>query len=169
MTVLHNIPTQDKLPQNKEDYKRLLIASAYGSSQTNNTDAGNVIDTNVASKWTSKGFDEHITLELPDICTINRIDIMWDPTLTRTGRFSILISQDNNLFDKLIEGTMDTSLYANVMIPAGIQGQYVRIVCNGNAENDLNGITNVLVYGDDHRNIEETKRLAKELNNNRFV
>lgn len=151
--IFSNIAARDQLP-NQKDYKNILIATASASSSTGSeNDAGNVLDSNENTKWTSKGMDESVTLQLSDVAQVHRIDIEWDPDLPRTGRFSVLTAEQEDASDAQtwISGNMDSALFTSIEDSEGVKARIIKIVCGGNADNDLNGITNIAVYGHDSR------------------
>lgn len=143
--TIQNIAARDLLPGQK-DYKNILIATASASSSTGNeNDAGNVLDSNETTKWRSRGMDESVTLQLSDAVKVHRVDIEWDPDLSRTGRFSVEVGEDF----AWASANMDGSLFTSIEDVEGVETDRIKIVCGGNADNDLNGITNVAVYGYD--------------------
>jgi hypothetical protein len=155
MTVtVTNIAGRDQLPGQK-DYKRLLAAVAVATTSEQDHDAGMVLDAAENTSWKSKGMGESVTITLADKSKIKRIDVEWDPDLARTGYAKILLS-DTDGEDKIPTYSLwatvdqDTSMFSMIEDPGrggGINAKHIRIKCFGNKDNDLNGITNIAVYG----------------------
>jgi hypothetical protein len=146
-SMFSNYPSFDSLP-NTSGLTPVLIATAYGSSQTGNNDAGYIINSDEETRWTSKGIGESVVIELSDEIPIKRIDIEWDPTLSRTGQFDVALTQmgqsdpiEHSMYE--MNSMLWSSITYHTPIPAVA---VVTIKCYGNKNNDLNGITHVKIY-----------------------
>jgi hypothetical protein len=154
MTVkVSNISARDQLPGQK-DYKRLLVAVAVATNSEQDHDAGLVLDAAENTSWKSKGMGEMLTITLAEKSKVKRMDIEWDADLPRTGYAKILLS-DTDAEDKIPTYSLwatvdqDTSMFSMIHDNDGIIAKHIRIKCFGNKDNDLNGITNVAIYGYD--------------------
>jgi hypothetical protein len=154
ITVKH-IAAQDQIPF-PNNLDPIPISNVYGNPQTatNNNNASFIIDSDETSKWTSESRDDYVFIELPDLCTINRMDIEWDPHLSRTGKYIIDFIYDaatplnNHPVVHSIVGQQNTSLFSLINNPAGFQCRYIKINLSGQSQTDYrNGITNVKLWG----------------------
>jgi hypothetical protein len=141
-----NFAARDQLPQ-PGVLNHILIASAFATSQLKDYDAGYVLDGNENTGWKSKGIGEALTIVLTKVASVKRIYIEWDPDLPRTGSYAIAFANSETKQTGDIQGTMDTSMFS--VVETDIQCDTVVIVCNGNVDNDLNGIRTIEVYGNE--------------------
>lgn len=149
VVVPQNISSKDKLPS-QSNFKDCAVATVTASSSTNSTLPSNVLDNNENTKWTSKGIGQWLMLNLAEECDLQRLDIEWDPSLPRTGTYKVQVAMEDNLSDlmDLIPTTaMNTALFASITTNEEIMAHHIKIICNGNAEDDYNGITEIGVYG----------------------
>ncbi|MGB0910111.1 MAG: choice-of-anchor Q domain-containing protein [Nitrospirales bacterium] len=112
----------------------------------------NIIDTNLTSRWAANGIDEYISINLGSIRVISSISLAWYRGDQRSARFFIQSSMDNDHWTTIGDpnvpressgGTLNLEEY-NFQDQAG---QYVRIVGQGNDENDWISITEAEIRG----------------------
>lgn len=118
------------------------IKSVNVSGYTNeNFIPTNAIDCDQLSEWSVNGIGNYITLELDSPETINNVRISFDEGQTRTYNFEILTSMDGSNFNSKGSFTNQESTESfETFSFTPIIAKYVKIVTNGNSENDLNTI-----------------------------
>jgi len=100
----------------------------------------NVIDNNLNTRWSNNGVGSWIQLDLGSKRTICSVDIAWHRGDMRVNNFEISVFNDAKS-----SGTTRSS--EKYDMPAGTEGRYVRIMVNGNTENNWASITEIAVFG----------------------
>ena len=100
----------------------------------------NVIDNNLNTRWSNNGVGSWIQLDLGSKRTICSVDIAWHRGDMRVNNFEISVFNDAKS-----SGTARSS--EKYDMPAGTEGRYVRIMVNGNTENNWASITEIAVFG----------------------
>jgi predicted phosphodiesterase len=121
---------------------------ASGSQSTN--PPSNVVDNNLATRWSNLGIGSWIQTDLGAQKTVCFVDIAWYLGNPRQYNFVISVSSDGTTFSNVLmtksSGTTSSSERYNF---ADVNARYVRITVNGNTANDYAAITEIDVYGHD--------------------
>ena len=114
--------------------------SASGSSQ--NFPPNNVVDKNFNTLWSTYGKGSWIQLDLGSSKNICSVNIAWYKGDTRESNFVISTSTDGSSYKNVLstKSTGNTLSFDKYVIP-NIQARYVKIIVNGNTQNDYASIT----------------------------
>ena len=125
----------------------VTAVSASGSQSPNIP--SNVIDNNIATRWSNEGLGSWIQLDLGSQKTICSVDISWYNGNQRVNTFTIAVSNDGTTFTTVFSGrSTGASTAAEKYDVTDTQGRYVRITVNGNTQNNWASISEVGVFGD---------------------
>ena len=106
----------------------------------------NVLDNNLATRWSSNGIGQFITADLGSITNICSVDIAWYNGNARQYHFVIATSTDGTTFtNKFSADTSGTTLSEKYVIPA-TDARYVRVTGNTQT-NTWASITELDVFG----------------------
>jgi F5/8 type C domain/Bacterial Ig domain len=115
-------------------------------------DAGNIpantIDDNLNTRWSSFGVGSFIQADLGSIKTICSVGIAWYNGDVRQNNFVISVSKDGTSFSNVFSGT--SSGQTTQVEPydfKDIDARYVKIIVNGNTQNNWASITELAVFG----------------------
>ncbi len=108
----------------------------------------NAIDNNLSTRWSGLGEGAWIKFDLGTTATINRIGIAFYRGSVREADFTVEVSTNNTSWTEVLEdeSSGETDELQLFSIPS-TSARYVRIVGDGNDENDWNSITEVVIYG----------------------
>lgn len=140
-TLLTQCPGSGNLP----------ISSVFDDGLSGDNPPENVIDGNLANRWSSKGLGKKITLGLDSIAEVKQLDVMWYKGNERISLFSVETSIDGNNWQPVLSdaSSFKTSSYDSYDIENFIDSnaRYVRIIGGGNSSNEWNSITEVKLQG----------------------
>lgn len=107
----------------------------------------NVLDNNLATRWSANGDGQWIQLCLNDTLTITGVQIAFYSGNTRSSTFDVLVGNDGATWTTAATGRVSsgTSLNLETFTFAAQTGKYVRIVGHGNSVNLWNSYTEVKV------------------------
>jgi hypothetical protein len=125
-----------------------LSAKAATANTNDGNVAGNVLDDNLATRWSGLGPNAYLTLDLGSKRIISAIDIAWYKGDTRKSSFIVSASTDGTSFTKVYSATSSgrTANYEGYDF-ADSPARYVRITVSSNSENMWASISDVRVYG----------------------
>lgn len=117
------------------------------SSNDGNVPA-NVLDGNLATRWSAYGIGQYITLDLGSTKAVCGVSIAWYHGDVRRSRFTVSVSTDGNTFTQVFSGSsLGTGTAAESYKVTDSTGRYVRITVNGNTLNDWASITELGALG----------------------
>ncbi|MBD2846322.1 DNRLRE domain-containing protein [Paenibacillus sp. IB182496] len=133
---------------------RIYLNPPYAEDETvmASGDDGNVpqntLDDNLNTRWSASGAGQWIQYKLPELQTLDQVDIAFYNGHTRATSIDILVSEDGAAWEQVYSGqssgvTSDYESFAFEATPA----RYVRIVGNGNTSNSWNSISEVTIAG----------------------
>jgi hypothetical protein len=127
---------------------KLAVSGVTASGNDGNLPT-NVLDGNPATRWSSLGVGQFITLDLGSVQAVSEVDIAWYKGNTRTSKFTIDVSADNSVWTNELSATStgNTLTAEKYILKTGASGRYVRITVNGNSSNTWASITEVSVFG----------------------
>lgn len=125
----------------------LPITSVTASGDDGNVPQ-NVLDNNLATRWSSNGVGQFITADLESTKNICSVDIAWFRGDERMYGFQISASSDGSTFTKLLTtsssgNTLNSEKYT---IPP-TDARYVRVTVTGNTVNNFASITELDIFG----------------------
>jgi hypothetical protein len=106
----------------------------------------NVLDGDLATRWSHLGAGSWLTLDLGDVANVCGLGIAWYRGDQRTSAFEVSTSTDGTTFARLYSGTSSgtTNALQAIAFEARV-ARYVRITVNGNSENAWSSINEVEV------------------------
>jgi hypothetical protein len=112
----------------------------------------NVLDNNLATRWSSLGVGQFITADLGSVQNICSVDIAWYKGDARKSHFTISTSTDGSTFTQRFSGdssgtTLNSEKYA---ISPSTPVKFVRVFVNGNTVNNWASITELDIFGYSH-------------------
>ena len=138
------------------DYISQGGVSATASSDRDNNVAGNVIDSDIGSRWESNWSDpQNLTIDLGSSKKIKEVDIVWEGA--SAAKYEIQVSNDGNNFTTV--ATVESNnggRWDKTVLREQATGRYIRI--NGIARTTQYGysIEDMAVYGSDNAQIDAT-------------
>ncbi len=108
--------------------------------------AENVLDGNLATRWSAEGDGEYITLDLGQLQVVQSTSIAFYSGDERTAQFEILVGPTADDLRQMYSGTSSgNTLEFETFDFADVPARFVRIVGYGNSENAWNSLTEVAV------------------------
>jgi len=109
----------------------------------------NVLDNNLATRWSSKGIGQFITADLGTAKTVCGVGIAWYRGNERISHFVISTSTNGTTFTNRFSGdssgtTLNSEKYT---FTTPVNARYVRVTVNGNTANTWASITELDVFG----------------------
>ena len=108
----------------------------------------NVLDKNLATRWSAYGDEQWILFHLGSRATIRSVKIAWYKGVLRSAKFDIQTSDDAASWTTVFEGTSSgTTLALESYDASDSAGSYVRIVGHGNSTGLWTSISELEIYG----------------------
>jgi F5/8 type C domain len=127
----------------------LPISGVTASGNDGNVPS-NVLDNNLATRWSSNGIGQWIRADLGTSKNICSVDIAWYKGNERRYNFVIATSTDGITFANKLTGTSSgTTLNSEKYTIASTNARYVRVTVNGNTQNTWASITELDIFGSD--------------------
>jgi hypothetical protein len=125
----------------------LPISGVTASGNDGNVPA-NVLDNNLATRWSSNGIGQFITADLGTVKNICSVDIAWYNGNARQYHFVISTSTDGTTFTQRFSGdSSGTTLNSEKYTFAAVDARFVRVTVNGNTANNWASITELDIFG----------------------
>lgn len=131
------------------DPELLTVCGVSASSQQSPNVAGNVLDDDLSTRWSSNGDGQTITFDLCGAYDVTSLNIAFYNGNARTTSFDIELSNDNVNWTPILTNTQSsgTTLDLETFDIAKTNASYVRYVGHGNSVNSWNSINEVEIYG----------------------
>ncbi|MCA9602239.1 MAG: discoidin domain-containing protein, partial [Myxococcales bacterium] len=108
----------------------------------------NVLDGNLATRWSANGVGQYITVDLGANKQLCGMSIAWYVGNVRKNNFVISTSTNGTSFTNAFTGTSSgTTTAAETYSITTVQARYVRVTVNGNTVNNWASITELKAYG----------------------
>jgi Concanavalin A-like lectin/glucanases superfamily/F5/8 type C domain len=108
----------------------------------------NILDNNLNTRWSNLGVGSWILADLGSTKTICSVDIAWYLGNQRTSNFVVAKSTDGTTFTNVFSGTSSgTTLNSEKYTFPSTSARYVRIIVNGNSQNNWASITELDIFG----------------------
>src|SRR5262245_5423728 len=108
----------------------------------------NTLDGNLGTRWSNLGKGSWIQLDLGAAKTLCSLAIAWYRGNVRTNDFQIAVSSDGTSFNTVFTGkSSGTTTALEEYDFADTSARFVRVIVNGNTENDWASITELKTYG----------------------
>ena len=110
--------------------------------------ASDAIDRNPNTRWSNFGIGSIIQVDLGHSASLCSVDISWLYGDSRTYNFVISVSNDGTHFSNILsaKSTGETNSAERYKVPT-VTAKFVRIIVNGNNENDWTNITEMSING----------------------
>ncbi len=106
------------------------------------------IDQNITTRWSNLGLGSWIQIDLGQEKTVCSVGINWHRGNERINSFVISISKDGKNFTNVYSGKSDgTSLTEQNYNFQSNTGRFIRVLVNGNTQNNWVSISELKVYG----------------------
>jgi F5/8 type C domain len=133
----------------------LPISGVTASGNDGNVPS-NVLDNNLATRWSSFGIGQWIRADLGSIKNICSVDIAWYNGNTRVNHFVIATSTDGTTFTNKFSGdSSGTTLNSEKYVIPATDARYVRVTVNGNTANNWASITELDIFGSPVSNVDQ--------------
>ena len=111
--------------------------------------AQNTLDHNYATYWSNFGRGSWIQADLGEEKVLCSLDIAWYRGNLRHNNFEVLVSNDGSRFTTVLadESTGTTRYFERYMLPQIAVARYVKIIVNGNSENNWASIAEINING----------------------
>ncbi|MGL1890509.1 MAG: discoidin domain-containing protein [Spirochaetaceae bacterium] len=125
----------------------LLDVQAVTVSSDDGNVPENVLDGNLATRWSAQGDGEWLTCDLGISMEVGYIGMAFFKGNARQTRFDVELSEDGKAWKSVFSGENSgkTILSEAFDIEDGT-ARYVKIVCHGNTSNDWNSINELKIY-----------------------
>jgi len=121
------------------------ISGVTASGNDGNVPA-NVLDGNLATRWSSFGRGSWIQADLGSVASVCAVSIAWYRGDVRRSTFQVALSTDGSTFTTAFSGVSSgTATAAETYDVTDGPARYVRILVDGNTENDWASITELQV------------------------
>ena len=125
---------------------QIVTVSASGAETGNGPT--NAVDGSLATRWSCEGVGSWLEADLESAQSVTSVQVAWYLGNQRTNKFAIELSTDGSKFTRVDAGTSGgktTSLETYTF--ASAQARYVRVVFDGNTQNDWASITELKIIG----------------------
>ncbi|MFI7673137.1 polysaccharide lyase family 7 protein [Actinophytocola sp. NPDC049390] len=124
-----------------------LAVSRVTSSGDDGNVAANTLDHDLSTRWSDEGDGVWIRYDLGSATTVGSVALAWHKGDSREQDFEIETSVDGEDWTTVFEGTTSgTTLRSQKYDVDDTRARYVRIVGDGNTENDWTSITETAIY-----------------------
>ena len=127
----------------------LEIFEVSASGNESGNVPANVLDNNLATRWSNQGIGSWITADLGSSKVVSDVEIAWYQGDQRTNNFVISVSNDGSVFKTAASGTSSGSTLSKerYSLTSHAVARYVKITVNGNSQTDLASITELGLRG----------------------
>ena len=144
---------------------QIEIASAYddGSNDGHYPAATIDGDEDSSSRWSSEGEGKTINYNLGAEVSIETLELAWFKSGDRESYFDVEVSTDNNSWSTVLsnEESQDTDGFSTYDLD-GATASYLRIIGQGNSDNEWNSLIETQIHGCIIREIDEPETPVEE-------
>lgn len=127
---------------------KLSVSGITASGSDSVNPPSHAIDQNLNTRWSNLGLGSWIQIDLGQENVICTVGINWHRGNERVNTFVISISKDGKTFTNAYSGKSDgTSLSEQKYNLQSQIGRYVRVMVNGNTQNNWISISELKIYG----------------------
>jgi hypothetical protein len=150
----------------KESCEIATVTDATASGSDPNFPASAVLDENQQTLWSTYGKGAWIVLDLGDVERICSVDIRWYKGDQRSNNFIISTSNDGSSYHKVFDSkTSGNTISFERYNLKDIDGRFVKVIVNGNTQNDYASISDITVSTKGSNNNSSNKITAAALSN----
>lgn len=118
------------------------VASASGFQQGN--PPANVVDGNLATRWSHEGIGQWFQLELPSLLTLDQVQIAFFQGDTRFSYFDLEVSTDGSVWEQVLTGqSSGTSNALETFTFPARNARFLRYIGRGNSTSNWNSVTEI--------------------------
>ena len=127
---------------------KLPISGVTASGADSLHPTSHAVDQNINTRWSNLGLGSWIQFDLGQENVICSVGINWHRGNERINTFVISVSQDGKTFTNVLAGKSDgTSLNEQNYNFQSKAGRFIRVMVNGNTQNNWVSISEVKIYG----------------------
>jgi F5/8 type C domain/Calcineurin-like phosphoesterase len=127
---------------------KLPISGITASGADSLHPTSHAVDQNINTRWSNLGLGSWIQFDLGQENVICSVGINWHRGNERIDTFVISVSQDGKTFTNVFSGKSDgTSLNEQNYNFQSKTGRFIRVMVNGNTQNNWVSISEVKIYG----------------------
>jgi Tfp pilus assembly major pilin PilA/predicted phosphodiesterase len=127
---------------------KLPISGITASGADSLHPTSHAVDQNINTRWSNLGLGSWIQFDLGQENVICSVGINWHRGNERINTFVISVSQDGKTFTNVLSGKSDgTSLNEQNYNFQSKAGRFIRVMINGNTQNNWVSISEVKIYG----------------------
>jgi len=155
-------PQTKTIPVEVEPYQPGLDIAKIVSIETDNPQTPdlsyNIIDGNISTAWSCAGVEQSIILGLAGPFNVQYVTIAFQPGQRKEFLFDIFGSNDKQNWEPILVKSKSCAFSGNLQTfdfpatKADKEFRYVKIVGLGNATDDWNYISELIIFGHKHRN-----------------
>ena len=127
----------------------LSVSGVKASADDGNVPA-NVLDGNLATRWSCSGVGCWIRADLGTARSLTGIAVAWYVGNTRMSNYVVSVSNDDVTYTQVLSGkSSGTTLHLEPYGFGPVTARYVRLTVNGNTSNTWASVTELKVWGGD--------------------
>jgi len=127
---------------------KLPISGTTASGADSLHPPSHAVDQNINTRWSNLGLGSWIQFDLGQDNVICSVGINWHRGNERINTFVISVSQDGKAFTNVLSGKSDgSSLNEHNYNFQSKAGRFIRVMVNGNTQNNWVSISEVKIYG----------------------
>lgn len=139
--------TNDEVDDASSELTALSITTVTASGAEAANPASNVLDGSLSTRWSSLGVGSWIQADLGSVKSIAAVSVAWYAGASRSSNLEVAVSKDGSAFTKIYAdastgSTTNLETYDFAMTDA----RYVRVIVNGNSENNWASVTELRVH-----------------------
>ena len=132
-----------------DGYARIINAKHDGGEIDKSNTVENIFDEDASTIWSTNGTDRYLTLELEKACTIEGVDIMFNPNQGRDAKFTIAVSEDGKKFTDIYsdhgDGAVEGGAWEEFRFTPQNNIRFVRYYGNGSNISRWNAVKEIRI------------------------
>ena len=130
-------------------YVRIIDAKHDGGAIDGNNTVEKIFDEDASTIWSTNGTDRYLTLELEKACTVEGVDIMFNPNQGRDAKFTIAVSEDGKKFTDIYsdhaDGAVEGGAWEEFRFTPQSNIRFVRYYGNGSDISRWNAVKEIRI------------------------
>jgi len=127
------------------------VQSAYDDGTNDGNQPSNIIDGNLANRWSSKGIGKTVTFDLGQIVEVKQFDVIWYKGAERINLFSVQTSVDGSNWQTVLADASSTSVAGfeshDIENFLNSNARFVKVIGGGNSSNEWNSMVEAKIKG----------------------
>lgn len=136
-----------------EECNNLPISSVKAMGNDGNVPS-NTLDNNLQTRWSYLAYGAWIQADLGASKSLCGLDIAWYKGNERASNFVVFVSTDGSTYTSILSTkSSGNSLSSEKYVLPSVSARYVKLVINGNTQNNWASITEIDVFGKDSTSV----------------